>query len=130
MRLYKWKIQRIRKGDESTVDCGEEESFSKLHLRDKLAQSNPRIPMNRIVVWNAKHDEPDFPQPGKRVSTSPHEHFSFMVRDGGQNTWRVWRRGWSSDQFEVLDPADFEALKAMATRFSIPVKILEQEEDE
>ena len=131
MMLYKWKIQRIRGGDESTVDRGERESYSKLHVRDKLAQDPNflRIPMNRIVVWDARNPEPDFPQPGKKAASSPHEHFSFMARDGGQNTWRVWRRGWSGDQFEVLNPAEFEALQAMAKRFGITVKILGQEED-
>lgn len=58
MKLYKWKM--LRRGTLEMQSCGEEVTYSKLHLRDKLASEHPRIPKKNIIVWDPEKQKEPF----------------------------------------------------------------------
>lgn len=122
-RTYGYKL--LERGTLKEVAKGFRKAWSKLNLKDQLAQENPRIPVKNIIVWDhAKDAEP------MTTSKPKHAEFGFHARLDGSN-WRVWPtgRGWFGDQFEILSTTEFDQLNAMMARFGIEIKVLGDDEE-
>jgi hypothetical protein len=43
------------------------------------------------------------------------------LHEEGMSRYRVWNAHWFHDQFEVVLPEEFETLKAVCAKYSIPL---------